>query len=385
MHDFDTIKAVKRLCPVASSSSAADQKRLRLQLAKSSAALLEAAQFCSASRLPAECKEVVLHLPPPPMAVVVILNCGSCSSRRIIRPTGADPDAVPLVDTAAGIVEVKKTRSAAGTVATRGPPQTSTVFVFDYRWTVKSYVLGARVVVPWSAVELDIVTTAMELVPAAARAAWDVGHCGSCGSGLDQRHGQFLSGVRPSANSGDYAIYLAWACHRRDCRVALDALMDAFNGSSSMKTSMMARTCANCGVVRVHEQAKAAKKSSSDSPTTVPDRDATFTSNNVAKVDARDSKSDTVGEPMKVCSRCKQVHYCGADCQRKHWLVHKADCVKPRSAPEHKRDASVIVEATPHQQGTIADDLVDSPRSQDVNIGVRPGVQHNISSAPDPD
>ena len=26
------------------------------------------------------------------------------------------------------------------------------------------------------------------------------------------------------------------------------------------------------------------------------------------------------------CSKCKQVHYCGRECQRKHWATHKQEC-----------------------------------------------------------
>lgn len=32
------------------------------------------------------------------------------------------------------------------------------------------------------------------------------------------------------------------------------------------------------------------------------------------------------GGNLKKCSRCKAVSYCGADCQRAHWAVHKRSC-----------------------------------------------------------
>ena len=26
------------------------------------------------------------------------------------------------------------------------------------------------------------------------------------------------------------------------------------------------------------------------------------------------------------CGKCKQVHYCGRECQRQHWAAHKQEC-----------------------------------------------------------
>jgi hypothetical protein len=45
-------------------------------------------------------------------------------------------------------------------------------------------------------------------------------------------------------------------------------------------------------------------------------RDATYTV--CAKCSIRKFK-------MSVCS-CKQLHYCGSDCQRAHWQTHKVNC-----------------------------------------------------------
>jgi len=38
------------------------------------------------------------------------------------------------------------------------------------------------------------------------------------------------------------------------------------------------------------------------------------------------------GEWTKRCSRCKQVHYCGGECQKAHWLEHKKVCLTPPSS-----------------------------------------------------
>eukprot|EP00929_Paragymnodinium_shiwhaense_P106824 TRINITY_DN72575_c0_g1_i3.p1 TRINITY_DN72575_c0_g1~~TRINITY_DN72575_c0_g1_i3.p1 ORF type:complete len:208 (+),score=5.01 TRINITY_DN72575_c0_g1_i3:54-677(+) len=35
------------------------------------------------------------------------------------------------------------------------------------------------------------------------------------------------------------------------------------------------------------------------------------------------------------CSRCKNVHYCTKDCQRKHWNVHEACCRKMQIEVDH--------------------------------------------------
>ena len=36
---------------------------------------------------------------------------------------------------------------------------------------------------------------------------------------------------------------------------------------------------------------------------------------------------------LKKCSQCGEVHYCGRDCQTKHWPIHKAECKRLARAP----------------------------------------------------
>lgn len=31
---------------------------------------------------------------------------------------------------------------------------------------------------------------------------------------------------------------------------------------------------------------------------------------------------------LKTCSRCKKCCYCSIDCQKKHWILHKQECIK---------------------------------------------------------
>lgn len=34
----------------------------------------------------------------------------------------------------------------------------------------------------------------------------------------------------------------------------------------------------------------------------------------------------TEEKPLKLCSRCKEVRYCSAECQKAHWPFHKGNC-----------------------------------------------------------
>jgi len=36
---------------------------------------------------------------------------------------------------------------------------------------------------------------------------------------------------------------------------------------------------------------------------------------------------------FKKCAACKTVHYCDADCQRKHWPIHRPDCLRAQGKP----------------------------------------------------
>ena len=35
---------------------------------------------------------------------------------------------------------------------------------------------------------------------------------------------------------------------------------------------------------------------------------------------------DESGKELMVCTRCKKKRYCGKDCQKKHWKLHKGVC-----------------------------------------------------------
>ncbi|KAH9904077.1 hypothetical protein F4778DRAFT_790403 [Xylariomycetidae sp. FL2044] len=40
---------------------------------------------------------------------------------------------------------------------------------------------------------------------------------------------------------------------------------------------------------------------------------------------------DDIGHALSSCSRCKGAWYCDRDCQKKHWKLHKPNCVPPES------------------------------------------------------
>ena len=43
------------------------------------------------------------------------------------------------------------------------------------------------------------------------------------------------------------------------------------------------------------------------------------------------------GEPAtKRCARCKEVWYCGSECQRKHWKEHKSECRTAKATAKKK-------------------------------------------------
>jgi hypothetical protein len=42
-------------------------------------------------------------------------------------------------------------------------------------------------------------------------------------------------------------------------------------------------------------------------------------------------KSDDASERFKQCSRCKVTYYCGRDCQKDHWRIHKKECLPASS------------------------------------------------------
>lgn len=45
--------------------------------------------------------------------------------------------------------------------------------------------------------------------------------------------------------------------------------------------------------------------------------------------------------PLKKCTRCQVVYYCDADCQRRHWKVHKLDCLAVKDQQREDGDGVV--------------------------------------------
>ncbi|KAG8222273.1 hypothetical protein J437_LFUL001471 [Ladona fulva] len=61
-------------------------------------------------------------------------------------------------------------------------------------------------------------------------------------------------------------------------------------------------------------------------------------------------------KPCKACSRCKKTLYCGKECQRFHWFVHKKTCTPAPDPTPAKKEAEVpkTAEAT-EQQETLSE------------------------------
>eukprot|EP00931_Biecheleriopsis_adriatica_P054758 TRINITY_DN32263_c0_g1_i1.p1 TRINITY_DN32263_c0_g1~~TRINITY_DN32263_c0_g1_i1.p1 ORF type:complete len:541 (+),score=114.71 TRINITY_DN32263_c0_g1_i1:55-1677(+) len=50
--------------------------------------------------------------------------------------------------------------------------------------------------------------------------------------------------------------------------------------------------------------------------------------------------------PLKACGNCKEPLYCQAECQRKHWKVHKGSCVGKAAQPEASLSSAKAVTST---------------------------------------
>merc|ERR1712098_436129 len=40
---------------------------------------------------------------------------------------------------------------------------------------------------------------------------------------------------------------------------------------------------------------------------------------------------------LKTCGRCRKVLYCGADCQKQHWKLHKKECKEKKKKKKKKK------------------------------------------------
>ncbi|CZT49142.1 uncharacterized protein RSE6_09940 [Rhynchosporium secalis] len=78
-------------------------------------------------------------------------------------------------------------------------------------------------------------------------------------------------------------------------------------------------------------QAESSSTSSSTNPTTPP----TCTCCHKAPTDTK---------PLKPCTKCQSVSYCGKECQKAHFKVHKKECAK--KAQVYAQTAVIKMEAT---------------------------------------
>jgi hypothetical protein len=91
-----------------------------------------------------------------------------------------------------------------------------------------------------------------------------------------------------------------------------------------------------------------------------------------------DAKDCTTRNPMYRCSSCQSVYYCSKACQRKHWKVHKHDCVP---AEEMRASFAPLEECMPEntirplEKGTVECGICLQDPSQ-ANPVILPTCQH---------
>lgn len=73
-------------------------------------------------------------------------------------------------------------------------------------------------------------------------------------------------------------------------------------------------------------------------------------------------KEAGAGTALRPCSQCKQVRYCGQECQMHHWKIHKTECKKVAPAcinvtPSHSKDSTIV--AASSEASVAVDDILD--------------------------
>jgi MYND finger len=51
------------------------------------------------------------------------------------------------------------------------------------------------------------------------------------------------------------------------------------------------------------------------------------------KVCAECGATESSGKAINRCQACKSIHYCGQNCQKKHWPLHRPECLRIRGKP----------------------------------------------------
>lgn len=62
---------------------------------------------------------------------------------------------------------------------------------------------------------------------------------------------------------------------------------------------------------------------------------------------AADSQCSTCGEEKasRRCSRCKNEIYCGPDCQKVHWPIHKKTCTPAKTEVKPNSESAAIADS----------------------------------------
>ncbi|TFY74543.1 hypothetical protein EWM64_g9469 [Hericium alpestre] len=81
--------------------------------------------------------------------------------------------------------------------------------------------------------------------------------------------------------------------------------------------------------------------------------------------------------PLKVCSGCKIVYYCSANCQNKHWKVHKLFC-KPHANEDLRRMGESLANT---RLGIVARDF-NAPPIKDENTIILTSIPESFYEGP---
>ncbi len=82
----------------------------------------------------------------------------------------------------------------------------------------------------------------------------------------------------------------------------------------------------------------------------------------VPLVEKKCAECGSIGDDYSKCTACKTVHYCGRDCQRKHWPIHRPDCLRAQG-----KDVPTSVIAKAEKAKKKREDIENEVKQQEHN------------------